>query len=95
MEGLASLDLDGSFKGKIVRRTPLGRVGRPEDVAKVLRFLASAESWFMTGETLLVTGGETLMRQGALQAVSMHPSGGTGGICRAGYAGQEIRRTCK
>jgi NAD(P)-dependent dehydrogenase (short-subunit alcohol dehydrogenase family) len=37
--------------------TPLGRVGLPEDVARAVRFLASDDSGFITGQTLWVDGG--------------------------------------
>ncbi len=37
--------------------TPLGRVGLPEDVARAVRFLASDDSGFVTGQTLWVDGG--------------------------------------
>ena len=37
--------------------TPLGRLGEPEDVAGVVRFLCSDEAAFVTGEVLLVDGG--------------------------------------
>jgi NAD(P)-dependent dehydrogenase (short-subunit alcohol dehydrogenase family) len=37
--------------------TPLGRVGLPEDVARAVRFLASDDSAFITGQTLWVDGG--------------------------------------
>ncbi|WP_346674029.1 SDR family oxidoreductase [Nannocystis sp. SCPEA4] len=44
---------------------PLGRVGAPDDIARVALFLASNDSSFMTGEELLVDGGMTrLLRQG-------------------------------
>ena len=36
---------------------PLGRMGEPEDVAKVVRFLCSAEAQFVTGTSILVDGG--------------------------------------
>ncbi len=36
---------------------PLGRVGQPEDIASAILFLASAESDWITGETLSVDGG--------------------------------------
>ncbi len=36
---------------------PLGRVGRPEEVAAAVLFLASAESGYITGATLPITGG--------------------------------------
>ncbi|MCC2655156.1 MAG: putative Oxidoreductase, short chain dehydrogenase/reductase family [Panacagrimonas sp.] len=38
---------------------PVGRVGRPEDVAGLVAWLASAESGFMTGQTLVIDGGMT------------------------------------
>ncbi len=39
------------------RRTPLGRVGEPEDVAQAALFLASDESRFVTGEVIRIDGG--------------------------------------
>jgi NAD(P)-dependent dehydrogenase (short-subunit alcohol dehydrogenase family) len=36
--------------------TPLGRVGQPEDVARTVRFLASDDSAFITGQTIWVDG---------------------------------------
>lgn len=38
-------------------RTPLGRVGEPEDLARVVAFLASPEGGWVTGQTLVVDGG--------------------------------------
>ena len=37
--------------------TPLGRIGRPEEIAQAVRFLASEEAAFMTGAVLNVSGG--------------------------------------
>ena len=42
------------------RRTPLGRLGEPEDVARVALFLASSDSDFVTGEGIVVDGGLAL-----------------------------------
>jgi 3-oxoacyl-[acyl-carrier protein] reductase len=39
---------------------PVGRVGRPEDVAAVFAFLASEEAAYVTGQTIVVDGGVTL-----------------------------------
>jgi 3-oxoacyl-[acyl-carrier protein] reductase len=39
---------------------PWGRIGRPEDIARAVLYLASDISEFVTGETLIVAGGETM-----------------------------------
>ena len=36
---------------------PLGRLGKPDDVARVAAFLASDEAAYMTGQSINVTGG--------------------------------------
>jgi 3-oxoacyl-[acyl-carrier protein] reductase len=41
----------------MLANTPLGRLGKPEDVAGAVRFLCSDEAAFITGEVLLVDGG--------------------------------------
>ncbi len=51
---------EGDFKAMAVARTPLGRVGAPDDIAKVAVFLASDDSGWMTGEVLPVGGGVRL-----------------------------------
>ena len=38
-------------------RIPLGRMGNPDDIAKVVLFLASSAADYMTGENVLVDGG--------------------------------------
>ncbi len=44
----------------VTRSIPLGRVGRPEDVAEAVVFLASPAADFITGQTLSVSGGLTM-----------------------------------
>ena len=51
---------EGEFKTYAISRTPLGRVGVPDDIAKVAVFLASDDSAWMTGEVLPVGGGVRL-----------------------------------
>ena len=43
-----------------LRKLPLGRFGEPVDVANAVAFLASAESSYITGQTLILDGGLTL-----------------------------------
>jgi 2-deoxy-D-gluconate 3-dehydrogenase len=43
-----------------LQRVPLGRMGEPDDVAKVVLFLASGAADFITGELILVDGGHLL-----------------------------------
>ncbi len=51
--------LDSGQMDQIVRRTPLGRLGRPADVTGAVRFLLSDDAAFITGQTLVVDGGLT------------------------------------
>ena len=44
----------------LLERTPLGRIGKPEDVANGVAFLASDEASWVTGTTLFVDGGWTI-----------------------------------
>jgi NAD(P)-dependent dehydrogenase (short-subunit alcohol dehydrogenase family) len=53
------LDLDGMVD-RMEERTPLARVGTPEDVADVVVFLCSDLARFVTGQNLVVDGGMTL-----------------------------------
>jgi 3-oxoacyl-[acyl-carrier protein] reductase len=51
--GLAESD----FRRQIEAQTPLGRIGQPQDIGPAAVFLASDESSWITGETLLISGG--------------------------------------
>jgi len=50
-------DLPDELKQKAIEVTPLGRMGKPEEVAYAVAFLASDEAAFITGEILTVDGG--------------------------------------
>jgi 3-oxoacyl-[acyl-carrier protein] reductase len=57
-EGLHALGVIGSdFEKQMVADTPLGRLGQPDDIAKVAVFLASDDSGWLTGERLQASGG--------------------------------------
>ncbi|WLD13724.1 3-oxoacyl-[acyl-carrier-protein] reductase [Planctellipticum variicoloris] len=49
-----------SFGDKIKQSIPVRRLGKPEDIANAVHFLASEESSYITGQTLKVDGGLTL-----------------------------------
>jgi len=46
-----------TMQSEILRAIPLGRLGEPKDVAKVVRFLVSPEASYITGQILCVDGG--------------------------------------
>lgn len=46
-----------TWQERVLRETPLGRWGTPDDVAKVARFLASPDAAFITGQVINVNGG--------------------------------------
>jgi 3-oxoacyl-[acyl-carrier protein] reductase len=45
----------------VVEQTQLGRLGTPEEIAAVIRFLLSEESSFMTGHTVAASGGRVML----------------------------------
>jgi 2-hydroxycyclohexanecarboxyl-CoA dehydrogenase len=49
------------MRARIAKACPLRRVGRPEDIASAVLFLASDAGSFITGQTLSVSGGYTMM----------------------------------
>lgn len=52
---------DGSEKKKaLAASVPVKRIGRPKDVARVVKFLIDPDSSFITGQTLMVCGGTSL-----------------------------------
>jgi 3-oxoacyl-[acyl-carrier protein] reductase len=57
-EGTQSAGFIGSDMEKgFVAQTPLGRAGKPEDIASIAVFLASGEAGWLTGEQLIAAGG--------------------------------------
>ena len=57
-EGAHTAGFIGSdFQKQLEQQTPLGRIAQPDDIAPVAVFLASQDSGWLTGETLLASGG--------------------------------------
>jgi 3-oxoacyl-[acyl-carrier protein] reductase len=56
---LMRANLDDATRAVFVQRTPLGRIGMPDDIADVVAFLASADGRWVTGQVLAATGGFT------------------------------------
>jgi 3-oxoacyl-[acyl-carrier protein] reductase len=49
--------IGGVFEKTMIAHTPLGRIGQPDDIARVAVFLASDNSAWLTGERLTAAGG--------------------------------------
>ncbi len=45
----------------VIETTPMKRLGRPEEIAALIRFLLSEESSYMTGQTVVASGGRVML----------------------------------
>ena len=57
-DGMKGID---ALESPYIERTPMARWGRPDDVVPAFLFLASSAARFITGQTLSVSGGYTMM----------------------------------
>ncbi|WP_433192272.1 SDR family NAD(P)-dependent oxidoreductase [Nocardia sp. CA-107356] len=63
--GYIATDINAELRGnaeamkKVLRRIPAHRMGEPEEIANVVRYLALDAPTFLTGQTIVVDGGET------------------------------------
>jgi 3-oxoacyl-[acyl-carrier protein] reductase len=55
-----SHNMSNAHKQQILRRTPLGRLGSPEDVVGAVLFFLSDQASFITGQCLVIDGGSTV-----------------------------------
>ena len=52
--------LASDFENMVIRTTPLGRIGQPGDIGPVAAFLASDDARWVTGQLIVVAGGQTM-----------------------------------
>ncbi|MCK4273836.1 MAG: SDR family oxidoreductase [Dehalococcoidales bacterium] len=69
-------DRDAFFKAIAEKEIPLGRIGKPEDIAGPALFLASGLSDYVTGQIIYVAGGQPLSSHAATFLSSTEGSGG-------------------
>lgn len=60
-EALKSFPRYAEVKQEVIARTPAGRIGEPDDLARVVAFLALPESRWITGQTIVADGGLSLV----------------------------------
>jgi 3-oxoacyl-[acyl-carrier protein] reductase len=56
-----AFDLPAEFIESALGDVPLGRIGQPEEIASVVRFLLSDESSYITGQTVVASGGRVML----------------------------------
>jgi 3-oxoacyl-[acyl-carrier protein] reductase len=54
-------DLSEEYKSQVIRQIPLNRFGKPEEIAKVVRFLVSDDASYITGHILVIDGGMSMV----------------------------------
>ena len=54
---MTATELPEERRGELLKSIPLGRVGKPEDVAAAVAFLAGPSAAYVTGQVLRVNGG--------------------------------------
>ncbi len=53
--------LPADRKAEVIAATPMQRIGKPEELASLIRFLLSDESSYMTGQSVVASGGRLMM----------------------------------
>ena len=67
---VSMLFTDPEIIADFVAQKPLGRTGRPEDIAAGVRYLAGPESSWVTGQSLAIEGGNELRRAPSLEKIA-------------------------
>jgi NAD(P)-dependent dehydrogenase (short-subunit alcohol dehydrogenase family) len=78
-ELVAMITEPGPVLDSYVENTPLPRIGQPDDVAALVRFLVGPEATWITGQAISVDGGHTL-RRGPSLAGAIEPLFGADGL---------------
>lgn len=55
------LEIPNEIREKIIAQIPIGRFGKPDEIARAICFLATRESGFITGANLVINGGQYLL----------------------------------
>lgn len=63
LPGWIATDTQNKFESAQGMRTPLGRSGKPEEIASLVKWLASPSSGYMTGQALIVDGGNSISEE--------------------------------
>lgn len=59
-EIISKIGLDETLENQLIQSIPAGRMGKPQEVASMIRYLASEEASFLTGANFLVDGGQSI-----------------------------------
>ncbi len=78
-ELVAMITEGGPVLDSYTENTPISRIGEPDDIAALVRFLAGPESTWLTGQAITVDGGQSL-RRGPSLASALEPLFGADGL---------------